>query len=274
MTEFQIEAGAVFRHADFSSRYISPRHVDVWVPQGYTAGDQNRWPVLYMHDGQNIFDPELAYTGIDWGVDEAITRLMDAGRIRGAIVVGVWNTPQRWREYMPQKPYEQIENESFHRLFRQQAGGDSFSDLYLKFLVEELKPFIDASYRTQPEQEHTFVMGSSMGGLISLYALSQYPHIFGGAGCLSTHWPLGGYRLVDSMASALPKPGAHRLYFDYGTETLDWNYERFQKRMDRRLAEAGYVQGKDCLTQKFPGHEHTERDWRARLEIPLEFLLR
>ena len=119
----------------------------------------------------------------------------------------------------------------------------------------------------------TLVMGSSMGGLISLYAISEYPQVFGGAGCVSTHWPIGGYELVDEMAQILPDPATHRLYFDFGTETLDSTYEPFQHRMDDRLREAGYVEGVNWVTYKFEGAEHSERSWRERVHIPLEFLL-
>ncbi|HYF63383.1 MAG TPA: alpha/beta hydrolase-fold protein, partial [Herpetosiphonaceae bacterium] len=120
---------------------------------------------------------------------------------------------------------------------------------------------------------HTFVMGSSMGGLISLYALCQHPQVFGAAACVSTHWPIGGAPLVAAMAAALPPPGDHRLYFDYGTATLDAGYEPFQRQMDGLLAAAGYRQGRDCLTHKFPGAEHSERAWSERAAIPLAFLL-
>jgi enterochelin esterase-like enzyme len=153
------------------------------------------------------------------------------------------------------------------------AGGVPVSDLYLRYLVEELKPRIDAAYPTLPERASTFVMGSSMGGLISLYAVEQYPEVFGGAACVSTHWPAGGNSLVDAMGAALPPAGRHRLYFDYGTETLDAAYEPFQLRMDEHLRAAGYRQGVDWETRAFPGAEHSERSWRERVHIPLRFLL-
>jgi enterochelin esterase-like enzyme len=149
----------------------------------------------------------------------------------------------------------------------------SVADAYLAFLVDELKPFVDAGYRTLPDQTHTFVMGSSMGGLISLYALTEYPQAFGGAGCLSTHWPAGGAGLVDYFGEVLPAPGAHKLYFDFGTETLDHTYEPFQTRLDGHLRRAGYTPGRDWLTRKFPGADHSESAWRERVHLPLEFLL-
>ncbi|WP_246327457.1 alpha/beta hydrolase [Candidatus Competibacter phosphatis] len=143
----------------------------------------------------------------------------------------------------------------------------------MQFLVEELKPFIDARYPTLSDSAHTLVMGSSMGGLISLYALIEYPDVFGGAGCLSTHWPIGEEVLVDALGTALPSAGRHRLYFDFGTETLDANYEPWQQRMDEWLRTASYREGRDWSTRKFEGAEHSERAWRERVPIPLAFLL-
>jgi predicted alpha/beta superfamily hydrolase len=112
-----------------------------------------------------------------------------------------------------------------------------------------------------------------MGGLISLFALLEYPDVFGGAGCLSTHWPAGGDGLVDFLGQALPKAGQHRLYFDFGTETLDAGYEPYQRRMDDWVHAAGYRSCQDWVTHKFAGAEHSERAWRARVGIPLRFLL-
>ena len=258
------------RHENFNSQFVAPRHVDVWCPPGYNGADA--YPVIYMHDGQNLFSPSLAYGGVDWGVVDAMTRLAEKG-MRGAVIVGIWNAGIRWREYMPQKPYENLFSSSMKEQFIQRAEGEPISDRYLKFIVEELKPFIDSTYKTIPAQEDTFIMGSSMGGLISLYAISEYPNIFGGAGCVSTHWPAGGDTLVDGMASALPHPAAHKLYFDFGTETLDAEYEPFQCNMDAHLRKAGYVENKNWLTLKFEGAEHSEKSWRERVELPLAFLL-
>jgi predicted alpha/beta superfamily hydrolase len=149
--------------------------------------------------------------------------------------------------------------------------GRLLSDAYLNFLVHEVKPFIDATYGTLPAREHTFVMGSSMGGLISLYALEQYPDVFGGAGCVSTHWPAGRNALVHALGTRLPRAGAHRLYFDYGTATLDSGYEPYQQRMDGYVQDAGYRRGVDWVTVKFAGADHSETAWRARVHLPLQF---
>lgn len=265
--------GQIHRHAWFKSAHVSPRHVDVWLPPGYNEQPKMRYPVFYMHDGQNLFDPVLAFAGVDWGIDEAMTMLMHEHGLPGAIVVGVWNTPARRREYMPQKPLDTPALSPLRAQFIHEQGGAPLADAYLAFLVEELKPFIDAHYRTLPQQRHTFIMGSSMGGLISLYAICEYPHIFGGAACVSTHWTFGGEMLVDAMAAHLPDPATHTLYFDFGTETIDAPYEPFQRRMDTHLRHAGYEEGRNWVTAKFEGAEHSESAWRLRAYIPLGFLL-
>jgi pimeloyl-ACP methyl ester carboxylesterase len=112
-----------------------------------------------------------------------------------------------------------------------------------------------------------------MGGLVSLYALCEYPQVFAGAGCLSTHWPAVRGVIAAYLEHALPAAGAHKLYFDYGTRTLDARYEPYQVQVDQVLRAKGYQQGRDWLTLKFEGAEHGERAWRERVHIPLEFLL-
>ena len=265
--------GEIERLANFSSRFTSPRHVDIWLPPGYVERTEIYYPVIYMHDGQNLFDQALAYGGVDWGMDEAVQRWMAKTGEAGAIVVGIWNSPQRWQDYMPARPLLAVEAQSLLRRFVKSAGGPPQSDEYLQFMVDELKPHIDAHYRTLTGQPHTLVMGSSMGGLISLYALCEYPQVFGGAGCVSTHWPAGGRRLVKAMGMALPRAGQHKLYFDFGTTTLDESYEAFQRTMDKWVQAAGYRDGMDWITRKFEGDEHSERAWRARVDLPLGFLL-
>jgi enterochelin esterase-like enzyme len=170
------------------------------------------------------------------------------------------------------------------------GGGAPVSDGYVRFLVEELKPFIDAHYRTLAAPAGTFTMGSSMGGLISLYALCRHPEVFGAAGCLSTHWPLTirpdilqgpaediaacAAPFIDWLSTNLPRAGAQRLYFDHGTAALDGLYAPFQARVDALLATLGYRIGTDLESRVFEGAEHNEAAWRERLGIPLSFLLR
>ncbi|MDP2137150.1 MAG: alpha-amylase family glycosyl hydrolase, partial [Candidatus Didemnitutus sp.] len=278
-TETVLHVGApasgarIEKHPAFPSQFVAARQVDVWLPPGYDASGAGRYPVVYMHDGQNLFDPATSYTGVPWGVDVAMDRLIARGAARPAIIVGIWNTPARFAEYMPQKATTPAAVAKMIARFNLPASPPQ-ADAYLRFLVEELKPFIDRSYRALPGREHTFIMGSSMGGLISAYAVTEYPEIFGGAGCVSTHWPADDGAVINYLAQHLPPPGAHKFYFDYGTEALDADYERYQRRVDAVMRAAGYTAGRDWLTRKFPGATHSESSWRERVDIPLSFLLK
>lgn len=277
--------GRLVDWADVPSAHIQPRNVTIWLPPGYDAG-RRRYPVIYMHDGQNVFVPGRAYGGEEWGADEALSRMIAAGQTRGAIVVGVWNTNLRGREYLPAKwlpllPAEiRTRIEAFHT-------GPSIADAYLRFLVEELKPRIDREFRTRPARRDTAIMGSSMGGLISLYALGEYPDVFGQAAALSIHWPLANpaeaapdepHAIIDAvahwMAASRIDPRRNRLYVDTGTETLDAFYGPYADRFRPMMVTQGWYPGCRGVERVFSGTAHNEAAWRARVETPLEFLLR
>lgn len=268
-------------YVNFMSHYVAARQVDVWRPPGYETETAVSYPVLYMHDGQNLFDPATAYSGVTWGIAAAMTRLIAAGQIPPTLVVGIWNNgPNRWREYLPQRPllhsFIPADEPDFSRIQAQSAAKlginlpeEMTADNYLRFLVTELKPFIDATYRTTA---HTYIMGSSMGGLISLYALCEYPDVFAGAGCVSTHWPAVSGVILPYLRQYLPPPGQHKLYFDYGTGNMDSEYEPYQQAVDDLLRQMGYT-ADHALTRCFPGADHNEASWQARVHIPLQFLL-
>lgn len=281
-------AGRLVEHAQVTSAHARPRDVTVWLPPGYDEAPDARWPALYMHDGQNLFDGARAAYGEAWDVDGHITRLSATGQMRAPIVVGVHNTPLRLREYVPADLLRALPDD-MRTDIQSIYGGEPLSDGYIRFLAEELKPFIDRTYRTRPRPEDTTVMGSSMGGLISLYALLKRPDVFGGAGCLSTHWPLKLDSLTDPaqltpwrerlvaawtgvIREGLPDSATHRLYFDRGDETLDQFYAVFQSRIDAAVRAAGW--GPDRFRSLvFPGAEHNEKSWNQRLDAPLTFLL-
>ena len=272
--------GTLIRHQDFASTLIPSRPVDVWLPEGYDAASEDRYPVVYMHDGQFMFDRSHSpYAGTDWlwDVDKTMTRLIDEGEIRPAIIVSVWMNDakkvSRRAEYMPRKF---ITADVWQQIVKDQpdmADQEVTSDNYLRFLVEELKPFIDATYRTQPDRENTFVVGSSMGGLISAYAIAEHPAVFGGAACLSSDWPITQGAFVEWLGDHLPAAGSNRVYFDHGTETRDASYAPHQLQMDEVMRNKGYRDGNDWITRRFEGADHTPRAWRERLHIPLKFLL-
>jgi pimeloyl-ACP methyl ester carboxylesterase len=241
-----------------------------------------------MHDGQNLFDKATAGYGMEWQIDETLDRLIRERKVRRAIVVGIWNTPKRLQEYVPSKAFAYLPPD-YRKKVRALYGGDPLSDGYLKFIVRELRPLIDRRFNVKTDRANTMIMGSSMGSLISLYAIDEYPQIFGGAGMLSTHWPLfitpagksvgdQEYEVVSSaferyLAPALPDPATHKLYFDHGSETLDAIYARYQERVDAIVARRGYRKGVNWLSLSFPGQKHNEISWASRVDVPLRFLL-
>jgi predicted alpha/beta superfamily hydrolase len=266
----------------FSSSNVPARNVDIWLPPDYAQQPDQRYPVLYMHDSQNLFDPALSFSGVDWGVDPAIQRLISEGDFTPPIVVGIWNSENRLGEYMPEEPLEdpvtRTRVERFIRGLRGDFQFDVCSNAYLSFIVEELKPQVDSEFRTLADQPHTHIAGSSMGGLISLYAVCRYPETFCGAGCVSTAWNFGSDLMRLWFATHLPDPATHRLYFDIGgKETgLPWINRRLlktQSRMDENARQVGYVDGDSLLTIVAKGAKHHESAWQERVEGMIGFLL-
>jgi len=264
-----VEGRLVYR-TDAVSAFLGPtRHIEIWLPQGYDADSSRRYPVLYMHDGQNLFDPRIANTGVDWGVDEAVVRLVRRGTIQPVIVVGVWSTAERWPEYSP-----------WHR-----------APDYARFLIEELMPRVNAAFRTLTGPENTAVMGSSMGGLLSFYLVTHHPDVFGACGCLSTNFPLSEALMartvpgivttptpdttpyiIRDIAAGLRVPRGVRYWFDYGTQGLDSTYGPTHEAVRAWLLRQGLVEGTDFVVRRYGGADHNEASWRARLDDPLTFL--
>lgn len=270
------------RYHPFNSRYVPPRNVEVWLPPGYTADRHTHYPVIYMHDGQNLFEPENSFIGVDWGIDEAIIGLVGRGEIKLPIVVGIWNTANRLGEYMPEDALAdgkaQAKMEAFVSKHVRGADYHLNGNAYIKFIVEELKPFIDSQYPTKPEQPHTFIAGSSMGGLISLYAISKYPEIFGGAACLSNSWNFGHGLLMQYFEGNLPDPKNHKIYLDMGgkeTHSCLFNKAIIKKhhKITQSALSAGYQNGINLVSMVFPKDIHSEKAWRNRVHIPIRFLL-
>lgn len=254
--EPRVDYGTLVRYPAFPSSHVAPRTVSVWLPEGYEAGEG--CAVVYMHDGQNLFDSALTWNHQTWDVDSVASCLIREGRVRPFIVVAIDNTDARLDEYFPGKPE---------------------GDAYLQFVTKEVKPFVDSLYHPLAGPENTFILGSSMGGLISLYALCEYPEVFGGAVCMSPHFSLEyvatkarAGELVDYLRKKLPAAGLHRLYFDRGTKGFDAKYGPYQQEVDAILLERGWDDTR-FRSLEFKGHDHGEVYWNARLEVPLEFML-
>ncbi len=254
---------------DVASDFLTEkRHVVTLLPPGYDAADDRRYKVIYMHDGQNLFDPRMSYTNVDWGVDEAMQRGVEAGDYEPAIIVGVWNSAARIREYSP-----------WHD-----------APKYAQFLIEELMPRVESEFNVKTGPGNTFVMGSSMGGLLSFYLVQNHPNIFGACGCVSSHFPMSEQMLEWFMgrdpsqadptpyierdiAAGATMPSGVRPFFDYGTEGLDADYEPPHLAVKAWLLEQGFTEGTDFKMKKFEGADHSESSWRERVGEHLDWML-
>ena len=285
-TQPGVSVGRIERLENFPSRFVQARPIDVWLPSDYSP--MKRYAVIYMHDGQGLFDASQAWNKQAWNVHLALSRLMQDGKVQDSIVVGIPNGAKyRYSEYYPDK-YLALAPQDVRADYVRRAQWDRpLADAYLRFLVEELKPAIDQRYATRREPSGTFVMGSSMGGMISIYALCEYPQVFGGAAGLSTHWvgrptlwgaparlqnaslPLAAFNYLQGH---LPAANTRRLYMDHGTTGLDAIYGIHQRVVDEIGREMGYDSA-HWQSRIFEGTGHNEADWSARVEIPLTFLL-
>lgn len=280
----KVTSGKLVRIENFQSKYVTPRNIDIWFPENYDSN--KKYAVLYMHDGQALYDSTTTWNNQAWDVDDVSELLLEEGKIKDYIVVGIWNSGQsRHADYFPQKPFENLsKREKDITTAQLQTTGrtkESFkpqSDKYLKFIVNELKPYIDNTYSVYSNQDNTFIAGSSMGGLISLYAICEYPKVFGGAACFSTHW-VGTFTLennpvpssfINYLQKKLPSPDNHKIYFDCGDQTLDALYPSIQKKVDDLMLAKGFT-SKNWMTIYAKGEDHSERAWKKRFHLPIMF---
>ena len=256
---------------DISRHHISSvllqEELEVWVylPPGYSPSDPWRYPTLYLHDGQNVFDVETSAFGVEWGVDETAERLIQEGKIESLIVVAVANTPQRIALYTP---------------FADPLEGGGGGSLYLDFLTEELKPWIDANYLTSPRAQETAVAGSSLGGLSALYLGWTRPDVFGMVAALSPSlwWSERGLitRIAQDQGSTLP----WRIYLDMGLEEsfADHDEDGVPDLIDDLralravLLSKGYGLNHNLFYREVPGAAHDERSWAGRVADVLSAL--
>jgi predicted alpha/beta superfamily hydrolase len=252
---------------DFESPQLGNRRdILVYLPPSYDEGD-GRYPVLYLHDGQNLFDAATSFAG-EWRVDETMEELSRDGL--EAIVVGIPNMGEsRLDEYSP---------------FNSSRMGGGLGDQYLAFIAQTLKPLIDRDFRTRPGREHTGIMGSSLGGLISLYAFFQYPDLFGFAGAMSPALWFARDAIYGAIREASFAPG--KIYLDAGSREYGdgkgiqiWKRYRSRRyyaslrRMQRLLVKKGYRPRRDLLYVEEKGAGHNEEAWARRLPGALRYLL-
>ena len=228
----------------YSKLLNNKRDIFILLPPGYKRNKNKRYPVLYMHDGQNLIDPRISFAGIGWRVDETVNMLIKKKKIKEIIVVGINNTPDRLKEYSDSP-----------------AGKN-----YMKFLIKELKPVIDHGFRTLKNRNDTAVMGSSMGGLISFLLAWNYPGVFSMAGCMSSSFFYKSGNVIKTVKNSLSPKKKIKIYIDSGEDgTLK------TQKMFCALTSKGYKIGIDLDYFYDRGAEHNEAAWAERLERPLLF---
>ena len=257
--------GDVRLHKDFHSQILNnDRNVIVYLPPGYDANQKRRYAVFYMHDGQNLFDGATSFIpGQEWRVDETVQALIASGKIEPLIVVGIYNTgKERVDEYTPARDA------------KYNAGGKG--DLYGRFLVEELKPFIDSTYRTRKDAKHTGLGGSSLGGLISLYLGLKYPNVFTRIAAVSPSVWWADKQIVQFTEKQTRKPPL-RIWLDIGTKE-GRNDKEAQASVDgarllkTTLIKKGWHEEKDLEYLEAANAEHNEKAWAARFDRIVQFL--
>lgn len=279
-TNLTVSSGKIERIDNFPSKYVPSRNVDVWLPEGYSTS--KKYNVVYIHDGQMLFDSTQTWNKKEWKVDEVFSQLIKDKKIEDCIVIGIWNNgADRISEYFPNKTFDQLDDKTKAKLSEKYCNGKSANgDNYLKFLVTELKPYIDKDFSTMSDKAHTFMMGSSMGGLISIYAISEYPDVFAGVACMSTAWlssiepkyeiPTATFQYLKKN---LPSPLDHKIYMDYGTGESDKEYILTQSFVDLIAKGKGYGES-NYMSKVYEKDEHNEVAWSKRLHFPVEFLLK
>lgn len=223
------------------------RDVMVWLPLSYYKSPNKRYPVLYAHDGQNLFAQNSVFNG-EWRMDETADSLMRHGKTEEFIIVGIANTKDRWAEY----------------------SGTPEGTAYINFIIHNLKPFIDTHFRTKPDKNNTAAIGSSMGGLISFYMVWLHPEVFSKAACLSSGFAYDDGHIVDKVAASTLKVPGTRLYLDCGDVDLDKYFLADNERM-KNLLEEKHPEIK-LMYRVFKGSAHNEFAWAKRLDIPLVYL--
>jgi predicted alpha/beta superfamily hydrolase len=236
------------------SAFVSAREVQVWLPPGYREAPQRRYPVLYLHDGQNVFDARAA--GAEWQVDEHAQRGVLQGALQPMIIVAVASNGDRMTDYAP---VAQPRPEGG------KVGGGA--EAYARYLIGELKPAIDHRYRTQPGREHTAVGGSSMGGLVSMWLLLAHGDSFGAALVVSPSVWWAGRDILGRVAAAPAATPAPRIWLDVGGREDPGMVDGA-----RRLRDALRARGWAPAYLEEPAGGHDEASWAARVPAMLDFL--
>ena len=243
--------GTARYHRKVGGEGVVERDIVVWLPPGYETDTGTRYPVLYAHDGQNLFDPATSFLGVDWGLDETATALIEAGKLKPLIIVGIYNTLDRTDEY----------------------SNSEKGRAYMAYLTKVVKPMIDADYRTLADRDHTATMGSSVGGLISFLLTWKHPEVFGQAACLSPAFLYGAPDHAVKLVTQGDRPRQPiRLYIDSGGRDIEARLKPGCDQMLEALKKAGFTEGVDYVWYFDEEAGHNEAAWGRRAEQPLTFL--
>lgn len=245
------------KHEGFPSRFLrNQRGLIVYLPPGYDAHPTQQFPVLYLHDGQNLFDGATSFIpGMDWHVGQTADQAIGEGQVEPLLIVGIYNTKSRIREYTPTHVPK--------------LGGGR-ADRYARFLLEELRPFIESEYRALRGPADTGIGGSSLGGLVSLYLGLKLPHIFGKIAALSPSvwW---NQHILDRFAKSADVQARPRIWLDIGTKEGPRTVQDVEQFRDV-LLQKGWQPGRDLQYERIEGAEHNEAAWALRVGPFLRFL--
>lgn len=249
------DRGRLIEYERVPAAGLPDQRLTIWLPPGYDLY-QNRYPVLYMHDGHNLFDVAKSNFNKIWAADEAMLEAVTNQNVEPHIIIGIWAPgADRYRQYLPRSAYDMARG-SLRAQMDAAARDEVASDRYLEWIAGPLKTWVDTSFRTRPGRDDTAIVGSSMGGLMSCYAFLEQPQVFGRAGCVSSHWPAVDPRVVEGESAAvkalwdgwfaarLGKPDGRRVWMDHGTATLDQFYSRWWTQGSRRQAGRRAATGK------------------------------
>lgn len=229
---------------------ISGRKIICWLPPDYDKEADVHYPVLYMHDGQNVFDPLTSYTGVDWQADETAHRLITDGKVRKLIIVGIYNTVERLEEY----------------------SDCELGAAYRRYIINTIKPFVDKNYRTLPDREHTATIGSSMGGLVSFLLGWYHWKVFGMAACLSPSFIYQKNAAIKNLRRSSAPHQPVKIYMDCGGVGGEALLYKGCRKVLRILKKRGYPEGDRLQFFRQKNANHSEWAWALRVWRPLTFL--
>ena len=269
-----VDQGFIEKIYDFPSIHVDSRPIYVWLPPNFDP--KKNHDLLIMHDGQNLFDGTKTWNGQEWELDEWAAKLISENELSSFIIVGIHNSGKnRWNDYFPENSYDFVSDIKYLGKNKPPLN----ANLYLKYIVNEVIPYTRSKYLKSLKDFKIIIGGSSMGGLISMYAAFEYPEIFDGAICMSTHWP-GAYVIDDNplpnaifnyMSKNIPISKNKRFYFDYGDKGLDKHYPQYSKTLDSIFTQNGYS-NQNYRNMYFKNESHNEEAWSKRVNIPLKFI--